>query len=127
MENITLETVQWSKLKDIDNVDPISEKDHEVLSELRSVLMRHNYMDRFGVCLLHKHFDLEADEILMETTDTESRVSSIAVEKAGDSTNTIETMWKFKPGGTGITKCVLRCHYWLGHKQRHHRESGYHE
>ena len=49
-------------------------------------------------------------------------VSTIAVEKVGDGNNTIETIWKFGKGIKGVTKCVLRCHYWLGHKQRHHRE-----
>jgi hypothetical protein len=122
MEKITLETVQWSKLKEIDTVEPISDKDHVVLTEIREILTKYQYTDRFGVCLLHKHFDVGEDEVLMETTNMDRRVSTIAVEKAGDHRNTIETMWKFGLREEEITKCVLRCHYWLGHKQRHHTE-----
>ncbi len=124
MEKITLETVQWATLKDIDDIEPLSDRDHAVLADIRAVLMKHQYTNRFGVCLLHKHFTVGADEILMETTDTETRVSTVAVEKAGDHRNTIETMWKFGMRGEEITKCVQRCHYWLGHKLRHHVEAG---
>lgn len=34
---------------------------------------KHNCIDRFGVALLHKHFDLQEDEVLLETTDVDGR------------------------------------------------------
>lgn len=119
MNTLKLETVQWSSLKDIDGVEPIGEKDHEVLGELSQVLLKHGYTDRFGVCLLHRHFDISQDEIIMENTDVEARVSVLSVEKDLGGSNSIETMWKFSNDPQAITKCVLRCHYDKGHKQRH--------
>tara|TARA_R110000823_G_C15886413_1_gene495580 strand:- start:983 stop:1357 length:375 start_codon:yes stop_codon:yes gene_type:complete len=122
MSKLNLETVQWSSLKDIDEVEPINDKDHEVLSELKEILLKHGYINRFGVTLLHRHFDIAQDEIIMENTDTEARVSVLSVEKDCGGQSTIETMWKFADGPHAVTQCVLRCHYFLGHKQRHKRE-----
>lgn len=122
MATIRLETVQWASLPDIDDVDPISDKDREVLEDLRAVMIRHGYTERFGVCLLHKHFDLAEGEVLMETTDPGARVSTLAVERQGArSTPSIETMWKFSADGEVIagTKCVQQCDYAGGHRRVH--------
>ena len=66
-----------------------------MLDELRSVLVKHGYTYRFGISLLHRHFDLAHDEVLMETTDTEARISTLAVERHEEqSANSIDTMWR---------------------------------
>ena len=120
MQRINLETIQWTLLRDIDDVEPVTSKDYQVLAELRSVIAKHNYFDRLGICLLHKHFDLKEGEILMERTDTETRVSTVSVELADEAEpNTIETMWKFTDGVNAVIKCVQRCNYLKGHKRRH--------
>ena len=119
MQAIKLETVQWVNLRDIDDVERIGDQDHIVLKELKSVLVKHGYTNRFGVCLLHRHFDIEDDEIVMENTDADARVSVLSVEKNSGSDSSIETMWRFSSEPQAITKCVLRCHYDSGHKQRH--------
>lgn len=125
MGKLVLETIQHSKLLDIDDVEPINDKDYEVLDEVRAVLDKHNYTDRFGMILLHKHFELQEDEILIEDTDTANRISTVKVTKeSGSSEGTIETMWKFGKGVNAVTKCVLRCSYFLGHK-RVHKKEGY--
>ncbi|MGQ8365472.1 hypothetical protein [Glaciecola sp. 1036] len=98
MSTIKLEAVQWSSLKDIDDVEPLNEKDYSVLTELREVLLKHGYINRFGIKLLHRHFDISQDEIIMENTDVESRVSVLSVEKDSSKENTIETMWRFSDG-----------------------------
>src|ERR1044071_1748291 len=96
MEKVVLETVQYSSLMDIDEVEPLGDRDHEVLTELREVLRKHGATDRFGVCLLHKHFDLNEDEVLMETSDAFARVSTLAVAPRNSRQGrSIETMWKF--------------------------------
>ena len=122
---VHIETVQWSSLPDIDDVEPISEKDHAVLDELRAVLVKHGFTSRFGVALLHKHFELADDEVLMETTDVDARMSTLSVEKrSARPERTIETLWRFatKELPDAVTVCVNRCHYDSGHKMRHHRE-----
>lgn len=125
MSGLSLHPLKWSVLEHIDDIEPIGEKDMAVLEEIRTVLERNGYMDRFGVCLLHKHFDLADDEYVLEETDEVHRTQKLSVAKTdGDpDANTIQTMWKFaKDGSRSVTKCVLRCDYFLGHKQRHKRE-----
>src|SRR5881396_753883 len=96
MEKLSLETVQYSSLTDIDEVEPLSDQDHLVLTDLRDVLRKHGVTNRFGVCLLHKHFDLNDDEVLMESTDHGARVSTLAVARRNSiHGRSIETMWKF--------------------------------
>lgn len=81
MSRLVVERVQWSTLNDVDVVEPLGEHDHAVLSELRDVLIRHGFTSRFGICLLHRHFDLADDEIAVEDTDVGSRVSTVVVRK----------------------------------------------
>lgn len=65
--------MQWSKLDHIADVRPIDDTDAECLDEIKSVLAKHNCLDRFGIALLHNHFEVSDDEIMMETTDLERR------------------------------------------------------
>lgn len=123
MKKFKLETIQWASLPEIDDVEPISDKDYEVLAELRAVLLKHSYHGRFGVCLLHRHFDLSDNEILMETTDPEARVSTLKVEHAAAaSSGSIETMWRFSPSLEPLVAahCVVRCRTIHDGHVRHH-------
>ena len=61
------------KLRDITEVIPLSEKDDELIQELVAVLRKHNALDRFGLTLLHQHFDIGDDEVMVESTDIEAR------------------------------------------------------
>lgn len=120
MENIVLETLQYSTLPDIDDVSPIGEKDYEVLSEIREVMERHGYFDRFGIMLLHKHFDIGEEEMLVEHTDVTNRTLTLTVEpKTTPNERVIETQWRFKSTPKAITACELRCFYRTGHKRVH--------
>ncbi|MCB0448176.1 MAG: hypothetical protein KDD03_11840 [Gelidibacter sp.] len=123
MKKLVLEAVQHSKLYDIDEVEPINDKDHEVLEEIRNILVKHQYTERFGITLLHKHFDIADDEILMETTDEVARTSVVQAQKKDgqEKINSIETMWKFSDDIMADTVCKQVCHYFLGHKSRHKR------
>src|SRR4051812_15073087 len=84
MSNATFEMapMQWADLKDIDEVEPIGESDSECLAEVREVLKKHGKRDRLGVALLHKHFDMAGDEVLVEYSDKEERVLTIKPVKA---------------------------------------------
>lgn len=73
MNQLVIESMQWSTLKHIADVRPIDESDTACLEEIRDVLAKHNCLERFGVSLLHSHFDLLDDEVLLETTDMEKR------------------------------------------------------
>jgi hypothetical protein len=122
MGNVNLETVQYSSLNDIDDIEPISDADEAVLADVRDVLRKHQVTDRFGLCLLHRHFDLGVDEVIVESTDIGARVSTLVVEpKTSITGRAIETMWKFSKDGelAAITECRQKCHYASGHKSVH--------
>jgi hypothetical protein len=53
-------------LPDVTEVDPVDATDMAILAEIQDVLKRHNALGRFGVNLLHQHFDMADDEIMVE-------------------------------------------------------------
>jgi hypothetical protein len=73
MSQVDVNSLQWSRLDNIDNVRPFDEGDAACLNEIRDVLVKHDCLRRFGVSLLHSHFDLADDEMLLETTDVAKR------------------------------------------------------
>jgi hypothetical protein len=122
VENITVETVQYSSLTDIDEVEPLTDRDHSVLTELRDVLRKHAVTDRFGVCLLHRHFDLNDDEVLVESTDPDARVSTLTVARRNSIRGrSIETVWRFSKDRSIVagTECRQTCEYDNGHLHVH--------
>ena len=96
---------------DINVVQPISSQDEACMAELRDVLKRHDRMDRFGLCLLHSHFDIGDDEILLETCDDETRTLTIRPVKKSelDHDDLIFTNWSFDQPGE-IQACSKKDH-----------------
>ena len=50
--------MQWAVLDHIADVRPIDDSDAACLNEIREVLEKHNALQRFGVSLLHRHFEV---------------------------------------------------------------------
>lgn len=73
MNQVVVQPLAWNTLKDIDDVKPIGDSDAACLEEIRKVLVEHNCLSRFGIALLHSHFDISDDELLLETTDVSKR------------------------------------------------------
>ena len=73
MNQLVVESMQWNSLRHIADVRPIDDSDGACLNDIRRVLIKHGQVERFGVTLLHSHFDVAGDEILLETTDLEKR------------------------------------------------------
>jgi len=73
MSQIVVESMQWNTLQNITDVEPVGEADAECLEEVRRALEKHNCLERFGLTLLHSHFDLADDELMLETTDLDKR------------------------------------------------------
>ena len=120
MEKILLETVQWHTLNDIDEIAPINDEDYKVLDEIGNVLRKYGRTDRFGVCLLHKHFEIKDDELVFEMTNVEDRISTLKVEKKDlKPRQTIETMWRYGDDTNAVTKCEKKCDTNYGHKVIH--------
>jgi len=123
MEKIYLEAVQRGVLLGIDDIKPLEDADYTALKEIGDVLRRHNITDRFGVCLLHKHFDVADDEELIEETDAEARVSITRAQPISTQNGrSIETMWRFSSGIEAVTLCKKRCIYSSGHPRTHEKE-----
>lgn len=117
-----LNPLQWNDLPDIDRVPPISEEDEACLQEIKTVLEKHGRLSRFGIALLHNHFSLNEDEMMLEVCDKEKRtlVSKPVNRDLIDSGNIIETLWRFDPEEVGMS-CAKRC--WKlkggGHQYQH--------
>ncbi len=73
MSTIALQPMEWSATPDIDEVRSYSDEDAVLFRELRDVLRKHDALDRFGLTLIHKHFDIAPDEAMVEYTDHENR------------------------------------------------------
>jgi hypothetical protein len=113
-------------LPDITDVRPVDETDQACLAEIRDVLTRHAAIARFGVTLLHDHFPLGDDEILLEVADPDTRTLTIRPGAAtdGDGETFVATNFQFDPDAASshpavMLKCKVGCFYDL--KDRHRR------
>ncbi len=102
-------------LPSIENTGPVSESDRSCMQDIEAVLKKHDKLERFGVTLLHKHFTLQPDEILVEACDSESRTLTITPlsAKGINPVHFIETSWRLDTG-----EALMRCNievYHLSH------------
>jgi phosphopentomutase len=98
-----------SEMPHITEVIARTSADDQLFKELYEVLKRHDADHRFGVTLIHKHYEVAPDEILMEYTDEEARIQTIKVEKIADveMNGTIETSWSLKDGKVQMScRCI---------------------
>ncbi len=110
-------------LPDIDEVEPFSEKDQVCMHAVREVLQQHGALGRFGLTLLHEHFSIAHDEVLMETVDTETRTLITRPVKIDEQSvsNSVETSWRLDtPNGMG--RCETRCNKTWGPNGPHIRQ-----
>jgi hypothetical protein len=90
-----------------EEVEGLGPRDTEFVRDLVEVLERHGNLDRFGLCLLHDHFPVEADEVVVETNDPATRTLHAHVEKIGETKHVKASQWRFVPKshrlrGTGV-------------------------
>lgn len=92
----------------IDEVDALSEKDSAVIQEILDVLKKHGATERFGICLLHEHFPLQDDEVLLESSDIKNRVLTVTPEKRTAIVDSSKaTMWRLETDGpVGLQYCM---------------------
>lgn len=77
------ESVLFAHLPDISEVGPVTAEDMECMQEIAEVLRRRDRLERFGVTLMHKHFPVAEDEMLVESCDPQTRTLTIQpVKKA---------------------------------------------
>lgn len=127
MEQIVISPVQWSSLSDIEAVPPINAEDFECLREVRNVLKKHGSLDRFGVALLHSHFDLQPGEAWLEESDEDGRkLITRVVPEAEASDGNVGTIWQLRDGDfLAMSWCRKYCYDGLfGHSKRHNTVPG---
>jgi hypothetical protein len=97
-------------LPDIDEVEPVTDKDEECIREIKEVLERHGKLRRFGLTLLHNHFHLEEDEVLLESCDPSSRTLTIKPAKKHEvaGVSLVETNWRLDIPGA-LAYCMQSC------------------
>ncbi|MER5520537.1 hypothetical protein [Streptomyces sp. NPDC002763] len=81
--------------------EPLGPQDAEFVRDLAAVLARHGNLNRFGLCLLHDHFPIAADEVLVETNDSRARTLHTHVEKADGTQHIKASQWRFLPHAEG--------------------------
>jgi hypothetical protein len=84
-----------SAIPHIDTVAAFSDNDKPLFNELREVLQKYQALNRFGITLLHNHFSLGDDEVLLEKTDVSARkqtIEPISLKRLNEM-NVIETAW----------------------------------
>ncbi|MFN9109197.1 MAG: hypothetical protein ACK5XN_03840 [Bacteroidota bacterium] len=93
-------------LLDISEVQPLSDRDQPLVDEIYQVLKKHNALKRFGLTLLHKHFDITKDEMLIESVDPITRTQTVKPYKKNELAgyDFIETAWRLDTG-----KAVMDC------------------
>lgn len=111
MDKLDLDYAGINDLPDIDDVEPVGAQDAAVFAEIQSVLAKHGALRRFGVTLLHKHYDLKPGERLVEVTDLDSRTSSLRPMRSEEVTGEpIGTNFRFDPSGVKIVAaCFADC------------------
>lgn len=102
---------------DISAVNPRSEHDAPLFAELAEVLRKHDAIDRFGVVLLHEHFDVHPGECLLETTDVETRTQTIrpVSYQELEGQDYTETSWRLGDGFVAM-RCVCQDRDGSGHR-----------
>lgn len=96
------------KLPHITEVKPLSEKDSAVMTDLYETLKKHNALQRFGITLLHEHFQVDDEEVLVEFTDIASRTQVIkpVLKDDPELLDAIETSWRLD---TGVPVMACKC------------------
>ncbi len=74
-----------------------TESDKVCFEEIIEVLKKYNLIDKYGIGLLHDHFPIHLDEVLLETTLSEDKTIQTRTIKREDAKNVnhFETAWYF--------------------------------
>ena len=115
--------MQWFALTDIEVLaHGLSPIDVARLNEVRAVLESHGKLQRFGVSLLHKHFEIAADECLLETVDVQRRELRVRPVPKDALPQAVKSQWRLVDRSP-LQWCEAWCNYSGGthdHGHQHH-------
>lgn len=120
MKRLTIAPLHWSRLPELRQVPPLDDDDLVCMGELRAVLARHGRLDRFALHLIHKHFELGADEVLVEYSDPAMREQWQRVELRTSAAlhDAVPTTWTLAAAAP-LAVCVCAYEVDRGHLGRH--------
>ena len=95
---ISVMPTHWAEIGYMSDVDPLNDTDVPCLEELQRVLEKHGKLERLGVTLLHKHFELADDEMMVEEIDFEQRTLVVRPQKRQEVGPCVETTWQLNVG-----------------------------
>lgn len=120
MTRLTIQPMQWTRVRDLHETAPLNAADLRCMVELRNVLARHGRLDRFALHLVHKHFDLEPAEVLVEYSDPGRREQWLRVEARASAALrlAVPTTWTLAQRDP-LVACVCAFRAEHGHLGRH--------
>ena len=100
----TVNANPYATLQDISEVQPYdAQKDAKLFKALHEVLREYDAVDRFGLTLLHDHFEVGANEWMVETHDEQNRTLTIKPYRNEElqeaKVDLQETNWRFDKAG----------------------------
>ena len=107
--NLVLAAMQWKEIEDIDDAAPLNASDAACIEEIKAVLLKHNKIKKFGLTLIHSHFPIGEDEILLEKVSKSKRTLTITPVKLTDVGNAVETQWSLDESAA-ILACKVKCY-----------------
>ena len=115
-------------IRDATTYDPSDPRDLSLFADLAATLVRHGASQRFGICLLHKHFDVADGEMLVESTDAARRELVTSVVRANEVSSRagalVQTSWSFASGRSDSMTPEVSCEvYCWEDKNGNHRMS----
>ena len=117
---LVVRPLQWSALPDLMEAGPLDAADNACLADVAAVLARHGKLDRFAIHLVHKHFEVGPDEVLIEFPDAESRQLVTVVASRDDAADAIPTTWLLTGEDSGGVFCACASNpYFGGHTGGH--------
>ncbi|MFF5701235.1 hypothetical protein ACFY7H_01785 [Streptomyces sp. NPDC012794] len=108
------ETATRKPLPRFEEAEGLGPSDAAFVRDLVEVFEKHGNLDRFGLCLLHDHFPLGPDEVMVETNDPATRTLHAHVEKKDRTRHVKPSQWRFaphgaEPDGGGPYQVVMLC------------------
>ena len=83
MTTVQVQAMQWGEIPYMGSseLEVFTSSDAECFKDIRDVLVKHGALKRFGMFLIHKHFEVAEDEELTECTDHDARKLTILPRK----------------------------------------------
>lgn len=107
MNAVNIAPAEVEPLVDGGQVMLMSDNDKVLFDVLHAVLEKHGALRRFGVTLLHQHFQITDDEVLLEVSNrTERTQVTRPVKRSSLNETHIETAWRLD---TGRPLSVMNC------------------